>query len=143
MISKKLQKKWSFELKISTNYKVVIWSLISCYPRLAQLVEHQTCNQEVMSSSLTWGSFLFYARLYTVIVHCAMNGEIAHLVNIYFLLYFQDLANFIKLSTVYLFYSFYLFWDLKGNHPCICRNVFIQSHVIRICLSAIFITINT
>ena len=70
MIYKKIQKKWSFELKISINYKLVFWSLISCYPRLAQLVEHQTSNQEVMSSSLSWGSFLFYARLYTVIVHC-------------------------------------------------------------------------
>ena len=55
----------------TTNF--VIWSLISCYPRLAQLVEHQTSNHEVMSSSLTWGSFLFYARLYTVIVHCAFT----------------------------------------------------------------------
>ena len=75
MIYEKLQKKWSFEFKISINYKLVFWSIISCYPRLAQLVEHQTSNQEVMSSSLAWGSFLFYARLYTVIVHCASLSQ--------------------------------------------------------------------
>ena len=67
------------------------------------------------------------------------------------LLYFQDFANFIKLSTLYLLYSFNLFLDWKGIKECIQSfmhlskrvHVLIQSSALTICLSAIFITINT
>ena len=72
MIYEKLQKKWSFWFKIGINYEVSYLEHRLLLPPIAQLVEHQTSDQEVMSSSLTWGSILFYARLCTVISHCAL-----------------------------------------------------------------------
>jgi hypothetical protein len=75
MIYEKLQKKWSFWFKIGINYEISYLEPTLLLPPIAQLVEHQ----EVMSSSLTWGSFLFYARLYTVIFHCAMHWSLLEL----------------------------------------------------------------
>ena len=70
VIYEKLQKKWSFWFKIGINYEISYLEPRLLLPPIAQLVEHQTSDQDVMSSSLTWGSILFYARLCTVISHC-------------------------------------------------------------------------
>jgi hypothetical protein len=74
--------KWSFMKNCRKNEAVgskyestmnfLIWSLNILLPPIAQLVEHQTSDKEVMSSSLTWGSILLYARLCTVISHCVV-----------------------------------------------------------------------
>ena len=72
VIYEKLQKKWSFWFKKGINYKLSYLEHNLFLPPIAQLVEHQTSDQDVMSSSLTWGSILFYARLCTVISHCAL-----------------------------------------------------------------------
>jgi hypothetical protein len=43
---------------VSTT-EFVIWSNFSCKPQLAQLVEHQTSYQKVVSSNPTGGRILF------------------------------------------------------------------------------------
>jgi hypothetical protein len=72
VIYEKLQKKLSFWFKIGINNEVSYLEPNLLLPPIAQLVEHQTSNQEVMSSSLTRGNILFYARLCTVVSHCGV-----------------------------------------------------------------------
>ena len=62
--------KLKFSIQNSYWERNSLFAMVPLLAPIAQLVEHLASNHEVMSSSLTWGSFLFYARLYTVIVHC-------------------------------------------------------------------------
>ena len=73
-----MQKKLSFWFKIGINYEISYLEPRLLLPPIAQLVEHQTSDQDVLSSSLTWGSILFYARLCTVIRHCV--AEVINLI---------------------------------------------------------------
>ena len=71
---------------VSTTYEVSYLEPKLLLPPIAQLVEHQTSDQEVMSLSLTWGSILFYARLCTVISHCVFKDSTVHTMFCYFYL---------------------------------------------------------